>query len=361
MNPPGKSSNVWKNDGGKVPTSGRARRTAARRGSALIVALWVIFILTLLISSMAFEMKVEANVSAFYRKRVKAQYLAQAGVEWAKVLLTKKVKETEGELEVADDEDEAMVLGAYNLSRGVGVSGITKPLGEGQFRVDILPEEGRRNVNTLMQEDWEEILDQANVPTGLWDELMDCFYDWTDAGDEHRVNGAESDDPYYEERGYKAKNAPLDTVDELLLIKGFTPEILYGGDSPDPKGEPLVGIAGWLTTWGDGRVNVNTATREVLLTLPGIEEWVVDDIVEKRVGIDGAPGTKDDGFASVDEVISQTGMNAELKDRISTVDRKYIRVVSVGEVGDVRSGIWCILQVTEGQVVPVFWREEPMD
>ena len=53
-------------------------------------------------------------------------------------------------------------------------------------------------------------------------------------------------------------------------------------------------------------------------------------------------------------------MNPALQDRLTTTERKFVRIISDGEVHHVKSGIWCILQVTEGQVVPVFWREEAM-
>ena len=123
---------------------------------------------------------------------------------------------------------------AVNLSSAASASAAyRRSWARARSRSTSLPEQGRRNVNTLTDEDWEEILDQAGVPQEMWAELIDCFHDWTDEDDEHHLNGAESDDSFYEERGYKCKNAPLDTVDELLLIKGFTPAIVYGGPPED--------------------------------------------------------------------------------------------------------------------------------
>ena len=46
----------------------------------------------------------------------------------------------------------------------------------------------------------------ANVPSTEWDSLIDCLEDWIDEGDVHGLNGAESDDAYYEEQGNKIKN-----------------------------------------------------------------------------------------------------------------------------------------------------------
>lgn len=353
-------SNHWKN----APIGARSghsdRLEAGRRGgSALIVALWVLLILSLLIAGFAFDMYIEAGITSFYRKRLRSQYLAQAGMEYAKLVLAQSFRAKE---EMQDENmTEEEYVRALNLARGLAVTGLTGELGEGRFTLDIVPEQGRRNVNTISDEDWQEILDQAGVPQAKWDELIACFRDWIDPDDEHRLNGAESDDPFYVQRKYKCKNANIDTVDELLLIKGFTPSLLYGGPSDFVEGETLTGIAGWLTVWGDGKVNVNTASREVLLTIPGLEEFDVTDILQGRLGFDGEPGTKDDGFKSVDEVMALIGSSDEqVRNAITVSERRYVRVVSLGESYGVRSGIWAVMQVDEKGVTPVFWREEAM-
>lgn len=356
-----KVSNDWKSPAGDFPMIGKSSPSNREQGAALIVAIWVILILSLLISSMAFDMQVEADVAAYHRKRTKAQYLARAGMEWTMAVLTRKVTESQDEeLNLQPDQDEQLVVASINLSRGVGVSGIEKDFGAGKFIVDILPEESRRNVNLLTEEDWEEVLDQAGIENTKWPELIDSFMDWIDDNDTYRLNGAESDDAYYKDKGYEVKNAPLDTVDELLMIKGFDKGMLYGGPATDDEEVVYQGFAGWLTTWGDGKVNVNTASREVLLTLPNIEEDVIDRILEFRTGIDAAQNTKDDGFRDVEEVIQKTGLDPALGDRITTTERKYLRVVSIGEVDGVRNGIWAVLQAGEGSVIPVYWREEAM-
>ncbi len=332
---------------------------STQTGSALVVALWVILLLSLLLASFAFDMHVEADITAYYRRRVKAEYIAQSGLALAKVMLTRMADVQADDVGV-DDDEEALLTATYRLSRGAAVRGLTREIGEGILSLDIEPEEGRRNVNQLSDEDWEEILDLANVPPERWPELIDCFNDWTDGDDVRRLHGAESDDPFYVDRGYRVKNAPLDTVEELLLIKGFDEEVVFGSPRGTPPDEAMGGIAYWLTAWSHGRVNLNSASREVLLTLPGIEEWAVDAIMEQRVGLDGEPGTRDDGFASVDEAIGLTGMNPALRDRVTVSDVHYLRITSVGEVGGVRSAVWSVLRVEGNQLIPVFWREGPL-
>ena len=66
---------------------------------------------------------------------------------------------------------------------------------------------------------------------GMTEDVADAILDWLDADDESRDFGAESD--YYRSQspGYEAKNGPLDSLDELLLIRGVTPELLFGLDT----------------------------------------------------------------------------------------------------------------------------------
>jgi general secretion pathway protein K len=334
-----------------------ARRGGRRDGAALIVALWTILILSLLIGGFAFDMHIEAGITSHARKRMKAAALANAGVEWAYALLDRR-SDVDPTAPGAEESD--MLAPAVNLSRGVAVRGVRRELGDGSFTVSVIPEKGRRNVNELDDRDWEELLDQANVPRELWPELIDCFADWIDGNDEHHLNGAESDDPYYQDRGYAVKNGPVDTVDELLLIKGFSRRLVYGGPAPDESEQDYRGIAQHLTAWGDGRVNINTASREVLLTIPDIDEWTVDAILESRLGVDGEAGTLDDGFETLDEALNLLPELEQFKDRLTTADVDYVRVVSVGHVGEVRIGIWCILKVSDRALRPVYWREEPL-
>lgn len=338
-----------------IKQNDRGRKADNRReGAALIVSLWVLIILSLLISSFAFDMHIEAGITTYARKRLKAQYLANAGVEWAKAAVSKSFRVKEGEEE---EEDETFGPAARNLYRGVGVRGQSIELGDGAVTLDILPEKGRLNVNTLSDREWEELLDQTGVPEDRWPELIDCFQDWVDKNDEHHLNGAESDDPFYEDRGYQCKNAPVDTVDELLMIKGFSRAVVYGGRDPEIEDAVYSGIAKHLTAWGDGKLNVNTASRETLMIkLADADEFLIDDILELRKGEDGEAGTEDDGIENLNE-IPNIGDYAQL---LTTRDVTFVRVVSIGDVGGVQCGIWCILEVDKQKQQVIYWREEAM-
>ena len=330
-------------------------RTRRRSGMALILAMWMVILLTMLVGSLAWQMHMEAELSSQQRKRFHCEQIARSGIQWGMFVLRKS---TNPPVEGDDRYDETFRLAAVNLSNGVGVRGLTLPLGEGEFSVDIMPEQGRVNVNTMTEEDWDLLLTTAGVPDDLHDSLKGAFFDWTDPNDLSRLNGAESDDDFYRDAGYKVKNAPLDTIDELLLIKGFGPALLYGGRGLREGDPPISGIGRLLTTWGDGKVNVNTATREAMLAMPEFDEYAVDSFLDGRLGPDGIEGTEDDGFGSVEEALSYAGLDADYGARITVTEKRYVRITATGKLNNSQARVFAIVMQTGADAAPVFWSED---
>lgn len=91
--------------------------------------------------------------------------------------------------------------------------------------------------------------------------LVNAIKDWVDKDDVVTETGAET--PYYANlpRPYRAKNGPLESLEELLAIKGVTKELYYGT-------EDAPGLVSCLTLYGTGaKININTAPRLVLQIL----------------------------------------------------------------------------------------------
>lgn len=332
-------------------------RTSARTGSALIVALWTLLLLALLLGSLAFDMHVEAAVTSFRRRRARAELLARSGVAYAQWMLAER-RRVPAEWK-PEEMDEATYVQLRRLSRNLPLREIVIPMsGRDEIRLTIEPESARRNVNALETDDWYEVLYRGGVPEEFWDELIACFQDWTDPDDEHRLLGAEADDPFYEERGYGPRNAPVETIAELVMIKGFSRELVYGGPSPYVEGETLPGIARWLTTRGDGRLNVNAAEREVLLTLPGLAEADADAIIEAAKGADGEPGTEDDGFADAAAFAAVTGMaNPLVLQRLTFERERYFRVTSAGVADGGEHRVIAVIRAAGDNALVIEWME----
>lgn len=155
-----------------------------------------------------------------------------------------------------------------------------EPLNEATMRASIDDEFGKINLNALLI--YENGQPSRNDPLIralrefflLRDDSgydpVDAIIDWLDYndGDAEEPEGAESG--FYQglENPYSCKNGPMTSIEELLLIRGITPELYFGDPDQDPPQEPL---SEYLTVHGDwrGRVNVNTAKEDVIAAILG--------------------------------------------------------------------------------------------
>lgn len=177
------------------------------------------------------------------------------------------------------------------------------------IRYGVTPESGKLNLNTATDEQLQQLLTPLLLALEIENpqELINALLDWRDADDESREGGAESD--YYAtlKPPYRAKNGRIDTIEELLLIKGFDAIVLYGedvngnglldpneddGDATDPvydnaDGLLNFGIAPFLTVSGrepdtsldnKQRINLNAAPQMVQqLIAQNIEEGLLSE------------------------------------------------------------------------------------
>lgn len=333
-------------------------------GSALIVVLWLVGILSMLVAAMAFEAHLEAQIASHARKKIKADQMVKSGVEIAELLMRKSGEITAGKLVEDETEEDRWFSAAKKLSEGLKVSGVRDEFAGGSIVVDIEPEPARRNVNLLTEEDWERVLETGNVPIDLWPVLIESFQDWVDKDSEQRRDGAETENYYSTlEAPYRAKNGPLDSVDELLLVKGFGRAILYGGvipgDENNPEPRQMSGISDLLTVFGDGKVNINAASQRVLMTLPGVDEIMAGAVVEEREGLLLPEEEREDtSFKSVEDMFRRIPeIDPVIKDRLTTSSKIY-RITSEGIVGGVSRRVWCVGAFNNGRFEPLRWMEQ---
>ena len=351
--------------------SGIGKRACPRRGAALLLVLWIIGLLGIIVVSFAWDANLEGKVASFARKRAKTDAIARSGMEIAKMLLDKQ-GQVSGNEDDETKEGDAWYEDALSLHRGYSVT-LTRPVGEGTVRVDIEPEEVWRNVNKLDDEDWERIFQNVlGLPEDYWPELIDSYKDWIDSDGIPLQNGGETEDYYATlDKPYSAKNAPLDTVRELLLVKGFSEPILSGGvlNPEDPKEQQIYitnGVERLLTVYGDGKINVNAVRGDnisVLLTLPGVTEIEANAIIEERnQPSSGLTSDEDDpSFKSVEDFMARVGDlldDSSIRNYI-TVKSQYFRVTCVGQIDRVTRRIWAVVYADGKDFRILRWREEP--
>ncbi|HXH84122.1 MAG TPA: hypothetical protein VNN07_14530 [Candidatus Tectomicrobia bacterium] len=248
-----------------------ARRPARERGFALLAVLLVLAFVGVVGAEFAFSMRLEATAARSYKESVVATHLAEAAVEQA----VREIANDYAYVGLAREGDCPLVFVTQDRIVRKRLPHRDVPLGAGTYSYCISDEEARLNVNAAPPERLARLLETLGLDKLTRDPIVDAVFDWRDANDEHRLNGAESEDTYLElPVPYRAKNANLDSLDELLQVKGVTRALLAGAD-----GRP--GLTALATVKTPGQVNINTAHLEVLRAL-GFSDAELSEIERSR-------------------------------------------------------------------------------
>ena len=244
------------------------KQLSSDKGLALLMVLWVLAVLSVIVLSFAFMARTEVFSTISFRDGMEKKFLAEAGIE-------------RGIMELFYRNANKNQMSAIEGSEIVRIDGrkYEGELGDSTYSFSITDESGKVNINSLTDANGiilNNLLVNLGIPGEEANTIVDSILDWKDADDLHRLHGAE--DTYYQALPvpYKAKNDMFDTLEELLLVRGVTPAILFGsGTSP--------GLINFLTVYSKGStINMNAAAREVVMALPNMTSSMADRIVEFR-------------------------------------------------------------------------------
>ena len=262
-----------------------------RRGVALLMVIWIMVLLTVMALEFSFEKRIDLSVATNFRDEVQAYYLALAGINMAlSEILSKEyyMGSTDGggklyfvARQVKWDEAGELELDEASPSRDGA------RLGRGSFDYEIVDERRKLDIRLSSNDDrFKDLLMESGVDDMTADTIVDSMKDWRDSDDLHRLNGAEDEyyETHYEDQGmnepYLCKNANFDSVRELLLVRGMTPEVLFGSanvekygfrkedDSDGDEDVEYSGVFDLLTVWGGG-LYYDTASDDLLSGLTG--------------------------------------------------------------------------------------------
>ena len=248
---------------------GRRRAWPGERGFALLLILLVLALVAVVSAEFAYSMRLEAAAVRAYKNGLIGSHLAEAALEQA-------IREIVGDAPLVVEGDDGL-LTFYTADRRAlpRLKREKSELGGGQYTYRITDEEARLNINASPPDRIDRLLLALQLDKSVRDTIGDSIQDWRDANEEHRLNGAESEDYYLKlPVPYRAHNANLESVTELIQIKGITPAI-YNGNKERP------GLADLVTVRGSGPVNMNTAGPYVLEAL-GLSSAEVTEIVQGR-------------------------------------------------------------------------------
>jgi type II secretory pathway component PulK len=258
-----------------------------RRGIVLLAVLLVVVVLSLAAYQYSEWMTAEDQAAVAYARMAQAKALAESGVNYAAVLLSNQ-SAMSGTLNGNPwDNPQAFqnipVPTAGNGPQGAfSIVGLVSPDDPNQmsqaYRCGVIDEAGKINVNALLALDGGkgdlgfQILMQL---PNMTEDVANSILDWLDPDDTPRTDGAEED--YYDTLSppYHCKNGPLDSLEELLLVKGVTPQLLYGNDlnrngvlDPDEDGgagQVDLGWSAYLTVYSrEPNTDVNGNARVYL-------------------------------------------------------------------------------------------------
>jgi general secretion pathway protein K len=347
-------------------------------GIALIMVMCAIFVLSALAARFVLSMKVETRLAQNANSEQQLLWLGRSGVELARYVLSQQLTIPN---EPYDSLNQKWAGGSGSLAESNSVlSSISLdncPVGDGTVSIKIIDLERKVNINTANSQMILQALTLMGVDANDISVVSDSILDWIDSDDLPRVAGAESD--YYQGLAvpYYAKNAPIDDLSELLLVKGVTPEMYWGsnatnhtpsvfqhklglGTAPGQAPDYPFGLEKIFTPFSSGKININTADANVLQMIPGVDAAMADTIIKQRAGPDGVDGTEDDiPFQNVGQLAAITGLNAQQFGNLCTVRSFTFEVHVTAQLGDSKREYVAILTRNLGtaiQVVSFYWK-----
>ncbi|HEU4368560.1 MAG TPA: hypothetical protein VFV05_10090 [Methylomirabilota bacterium] len=314
------------------------RADVDQRGFALVAVLLVLAFVAVIGAEFAYSMRLEATAARVYKETLIATHLAEAGLEQA----IREIAADFAFVGVGDDKDPGADAECPIVFYGRSRAPLKRlphkqvTLGAGQFSYCISDEAARINLNFAPPDRVSRLLEAIGIEREDRDIVVASLQDWRDPNDEYRLNGAESEDTYLKRPvPYRAKNANLDSLAELIQIKGITPKVLDG-----LEGRRGLAALATVKTPSPGLININTVGREVLRAL----------------------GFADAEFIEIEQSRRQAPLSSvgRFTNRGLTFTSNTFRIEALGLVdGQVRARLTAIVQRGQGtggeSVVVVEW------
>lgn len=240
-----------------------SRNSRARRGFAMITALWLIVAITVV----ALQFSIDAHER--YTVGINA---SERGIARAAAIGALAFQQARLERAIRTNRSSAGASGLRSFDPWVDADSLFS----GVVDIDSLPVDVRvipggqmLNINSMAQESLTAFFSSLLGNYTAADEISQSIMDWRDGDDQARARGGERDAYLKEDRMVLPANAPFRDLDDLIDVRGMTPEILE-------KARP------YLRTYGNGLVNLNTAEPPVLRGVPGMTEPVIARILALR-------------------------------------------------------------------------------
>ena len=321
------------------------------RGVALLVTLLIVTLVAVVVLDLNYLMRVEVNSAANFRDEARAYYLAKSGVALVGELFNRNPPELAG-------------LKRHLLAGEPQ----TLPFGENSVTVRVIDEQGKINLNALVQatatapsvqrrpgaqaaepsRTWIDITQDLFQRLRLDPTIVGAIVDWIDADDIPTGSGG-AENNYYRTltKPYVARNAPMESMAELRLIRGITEEFLLTlgakrvGGIVDPATNTYLTVLPFAqgSQW---QVNLNTAPLPLLQSLTREVGASAERLVERR---------SQQWISNMAELQELGITGAALQDfqQYGTLSSTYFSVRAQGTVGEVTSQVTALIHTQQPQ------------
>lgn len=256
------------------PQEKTGHKACSQDGFLLIAVLWVCALLALFALSFSSSARVQGLQALNTESMLKESFVLQSGIDWGVHQYRTYAANTS--LLAAKKQLEAQAGRPMEL-KYPRFEGYTTMVGNRTVAVQILDAAGKLNVNRIDDALFRKVLDACGVQMGVRQTtVINSILDWMDEDDLHRQEGAEKDHYMGLKPPYRPKNGPLESIEELLLIKGVDRD-LYRGTDEKP------GLRDFLTVHGEETaMDINSAAPKAFLMIDELPLQVIDDIVSYR-------------------------------------------------------------------------------
>jgi hypothetical protein len=283
-----------------------------------MVTLWILAILSVIAVGMGYRVGIDLKISSYNLNQVKAINLAKSGVY--KAIAELKFDRSQNEVDYLSE--------SWNNTPEMFED---IELGSGKFRVGYPAD----SEGASSEEDWI---------FGVVDE-------------ERKINVYQASEETLERLSQVGIDASHIIADDNF--PQLFPMNIFSGAEVDA--DELDAARIYLTIFGDGKININTASREVLSVL-GMMDGLAERIIDYRAGPDGLEGTHDDTpFSEMESVADKLNEFGELtpeehadlsffiRTEVFTVKSRFFRIDSTGflEDGTVSRKVTAVLERTD--------------
>lgn len=244
----------------------------------------------------------------------------------------------------------------------------------------IVDMERRANINMADERLLTQAMTLIGVDAADSGPITSSILDWIDPDKNEHPNGTETS--YYEtlDPPYQSKDAPVDDLTELLLVRGVSQEVFWGGMATNHQpatfqsklgmqrgNQPIVypvGLADLFCPLSAGQININTAPREVLQMILNGDEAAADRIIACRAGPDGADGTGDDvPFRNPGEGLQCAQLPGNYISQVAnyfTVRSRLFQIEVHAEVNGTHRYFYAIVDRDASKILTFFWKHQPV-